>query len=645
MEPESIILTVESTLDQLLDQKWIHPSVNVSDKLQIINNCIIKLNTLLKQLSYDSKYQILNGNTIDTHPLCQILSKIKHQKQVSIQNAYWSIIDILIIHGADISVPLSTEYTNYHQKISFGIYHHIKDVMNTLNYTQNDIIDKILYITNLWYKCKLTLYQFNLSSYPSVVTFTNNKNMLYLNGVYSTMPSNDIIYRLFCNGFQVFNAMENNNNLTNKKKWSDLGLIFMVYLNYKQNMSDSLRFELQHNHNILPYENICDIIDDYQFGSTSKIYSQIVSDNQWIVFALKYIYSHPIKWKVFLMENILLNENILKPKEFKLVQAAIEKWDVHTFFWSQWLKEETNLEILKFYLKFYNGIWENVHFITLINKYLYNEEMMKYILSNCRYKYDKVWFEKPLLLMPPKRMKKIKIMTKSINTKSTLLYDLLIKRDISNNDKILKHIIDHLIDLKNGNIENVSYEETYYVHKMFIDLYSMFVKQFRETDQHHVIWNNMKYLLLRLKESGNKFNHKQTINNNQGYGEWNKKLDIDYGLYEAFMCCNTVMIKFLINSNIIDMQRCLEMGYLNKMFKLLLQTNKKRKRYNYGNKHEMSERNLLRIEMLPLIIDALLKCGDNNEQLQSYLLQWLNLARNCNNTHCVNILSSAISVV
>ena len=60
-----------------------------------------------------------------------------------------------------------------------------------------------------------------------------------------------------------------------------------------------------------PYQEICDIIDDYQFDSTSKVFSQIISDNQ---------------WKRFLMENILLKEDMVQPKEFKIVQKSIAKW-------------------------------------------------------------------------------------------------------------------------------------------------------------------------------------------------------------------------------------------------------------------------------------------------------------------------------
>lgn len=236
--------------------------------------------------------------------------------------------------------------------------------------------------------------------------------------------------------------------------------------------------------------------------------------------------------------------------------------------------------------------------------------MIKCILSNSRYKYDKVWFQRPLILLTIKQMKyKKSSITKSINDKSTLLYDLLIKRDIENGDEILRYIIHHLIDVKNGNIEYVSDQERYYVHKMFVDLHSMIMKQFRENATNHAFWGNLKYLLKQLKQNN--------PTNDGNDGEWNTKLDIDYGLYQAFMSCNISMVKFLINSDIIDIERCLKMGYIDKMFKLLM-TSSKNKR---GRSNELSERNRLRLEVMEMIINALLeKCNNsgNNKDVLSY---------------------------
>eukprot|EP01084_Bolivina_argentea_P162248 282381_1 len=636
MESESILLSVESVLNQILDQKWIHPSVTSTDKLQALLACSTQLNTLLQHLSYESKYELFNGSTLQTNILFQILSKLQYEPEKCIQDIYWSIIDTLIINGADISVLLSTE--NGH-KMPFGIYKHIQIVMKYMDKTITQILNKILHITNLWYECRLSLYDFNLCDYPCVVTFKNDTNMIYLSGVFSTMPSSDIIYELFCNGFQVFNVLQNKNNLMPKKKWSDLGLIFMVYLNYKQNMSKALRFEFENNLHILPFINICDIIDDYQFGSTSMLYSQIISDDEWIVYALKYIYSHSLKWKIFLKNNILLNENILKPKQFKMVQNAVARWDTHSFFWSKWLKEENNIDILKFYIQLYNGIWETYHIIPLLNKYINNLEMIQLILLNTRYYFDKVWFEKPLLLDINKNKKR----KHKMNAKSTLLFDLLISRHIYNDGAVLKYIIHYLIHVKNGKFEHVSYQNAFYVHKMFISLYAMFCKQFREMNENAVIWNNMTYLLNELKKSGNGCFQSINMGTKGGDSEWNVKFDIDVGILQAFLACNITVVKYLINANIIDIERCLEMGYFNRMFKIVLQKNNRKQRNYRGNK--MSERNVLRMSVLPLIIDSLLKYTNNNDKLHSCLLNWLQESRKSDNKECINILSSAVSAI
>eukprot|EP01083_Nonionella_stella_P085825 238092_1 len=637
MESTSVVLTVESVLDQLLRQNWIHPSAKCTEKCQGLLSCLHQLKISLQTLSYDSKYQLLNGNTLHTNPLYQILSKLKHEQDPSIQDIYSSLIDILITNGADISLTLPITHGNNAHHIAFAIYYHIHHTMQSLHKTNTEIVDLILHVTNLWYKCRLSLYDFKLSEHPSVVTFTSDAHMFYLSGVFQSIPQSDIIYKLFCNGFQVFNMTQNTHSVINKRKWSDLGLVFMVYLNYKQTMSNALKHHLQHTVQMRPCANICDIIDEYQFGTTSVLYSQIVSDHQWIVFALKYIYSHSIKWKMFLKDNILLNQNILKPNEFKVVQNAIARWGTHTFFYTQWLKEETHKDIATFYIAFYNGIWDTWHMIALLNKYRNDHQMLEWILNNCRYHVHKVWFEKPLLLITnTKQQKKKRTCTSKMSGKSTLLFDLLMTQD-----KALECIIQHLIQMKEGRYEYVSYESAYSVHKMFIDLYGMFCKQFRESDETHVIWNNMKYLLNALRKSGNSFMDDMKHSHSTA---WNKKLDIEYGLVDAFRSCNLGVVRFLVSAEVVNMNRCLQMGYLNAMFNLLL--NKKNRRgnhYKYGG-DTWSGRDMLRVNMISLIVDRLIIC-EKKDALESYLLDWMNKSKNCNNEHCVNIFSSAVSAI